>query len=1060
MMSAKELVNNLSITEKIEIYNWLYEDLAGKGIGGGTELAHVNKTEMAVLRAMGGSGTINPNTNLIQFMDDDPPPPPPSVTTTTQTSEFPSELRPFVQDIFEKSQAIQEQRQEEGFSPELTQRLAAFTPEQQASFTGIEEVVGQSRPLFDEATALSRGAARAATDPEEVAALMNPFLRNVTDIEKREAQRAADVQRQQLDARAAQAGAFGGSRAAILEAERQRNLNQQLGDIEARGRLAAFQDAQNRLQQQFGREAGTAAQLGALGSAIPAQTFKELGALSGIGAAKQQQAQRALDIATQQAREEFGFPMRTLQDFSAILRGFPLPATKDVTQKTFSPAQPLATQLLGVGTGLAGLAGAAGAFKKAGGRVGGPSPVRLKHGGYIKLAAGGGLSQLMRGKLPSNRVRMGKTAYQDVGISEEAMRQLSTDFNLFLYGPNPVKLDADDPSTFASRPPPPSEFELATFTEQMKSKYGDEAVELVLKTLKFPNLSLGSGKNPGEIAIKAVSEAASLKEEPSVLQKAFAALKPEFGPSSVSAQVPISESQLLAQHRDRNRATPPAAVDEIDMTTAFTAGVSPDVSPPNLMSAASPAAESINPLTAFGGAPVSPPNLMSASSPAVPFSFDDVSGQKIDVSDAFVRQRMGERILRKSFLKPELHPDKDPLAVEKRKEEAFNQRKALEARKLLSAQQSGGLGGEFSGLQTAEELAKKQTAKSQIASMDATSETAPPLASIDNTTDPAGKTPAAKKAEPDGGLAMDGAEVSLLTGEIKDPAKVAALQVDYDQQIADIKNKDYSADIKKMIGDAPTYEKGEEPDFAARKWLALANFGAGLLASGGGKTLAQSIGEAAKPALKELADIGKEERKIKKELRQERNAQKRADYQDDLQRFNLQRQLRSDDLDAIKMVTDISHKEQQLKISRKNAESARSTAIANAGLQRLKTDTLIFDNFMKQKGYRTLDEVRKELDSYKQSFIKSQLSIAKASAMPYSADKIISEANRMYAAEAPNLINRAVGNTMRTDDEGNVIPYTREELVQRLAPLGATKPAGGGQGTLLGTVKGGARVFK
>jgi hypothetical protein len=281
----------------------------------------------------------------------------------------------------------------------------------------------------------------------------------------------------------------------------------------------------------------------------------------------------------------------------------------------------------------------------------------------------------------------------------------------------------------------------------------------------------------------------------------------------------------------------------------------------------------------------------------------------------------------------------------------------------------------------------------------------------------------------------------LTSEEPKNPAEVAAAQKNYDQQIADIKNKDYSADIKDMIGDAPTYEKGEEPDFAARKWLALANFGAGILASGGGKTLAQSIGEAAKPALKELVDIGKEERKIKKELRQERNAQKRADYQDDLQRFNLQRQLRSDDLDAIKMVANISQKEEQLQISRKNAESARATAMASAGLQRLKTDTLVFDNFMRQKGFRTLDEVRKELDSYKQSFIKSQLAIAKAQVTPYSADKIISEANKMFNAEAPNLINRAVGNTMRTDDKGNVIPYTREELMQRLAPLGATKPA-------------------
>ena len=307
------------------------------------------------------------------------PPPPPSSVQQTTTSEFPTELRPFISDIFEKGQAIQEQRQEEGFQPELTQQLAGFTPEQETSFTEIANIQGQTQPLFEEATALSRGATRAATDPAEVAALMNPFLRNVTDIEKREARRIADVEEQQLAAQAAQAGAYGGSRAAVLEAERQRNLNQQLGDIEARGRLAAFQDAQARLQNQFGREAAGAAQLSALGTAIPAQTFKELGALSGIGAAEQQQTQRALDIATQQAREEYGFPMQTLQDFQSILRGFPLPATTNVSRQTFSPAQPLSTQLLGLGTGLAGLAGAAGAFKKAGGLVG--APVAMKNGG-------------------------------------------------------------------------------------------------------------------------------------------------------------------------------------------------------------------------------------------------------------------------------------------------------------------------------------------------------------------------------------------------------------------------------------------------------------------------------------------------------------------------------------------------------------------------------------------------------------------------------------------------------------------------------------------------------
>ena len=72
-MDLVKNIDNLSIAEKISLYNCLYEDLAGKGTEGDTELAHVNKDEMAVLRSMGGSGTINPETNLIQFGGSDNP---------------------------------------------------------------------------------------------------------------------------------------------------------------------------------------------------------------------------------------------------------------------------------------------------------------------------------------------------------------------------------------------------------------------------------------------------------------------------------------------------------------------------------------------------------------------------------------------------------------------------------------------------------------------------------------------------------------------------------------------------------------------------------------------------------------------------------------------------------------------------------------------------------------------------------------------------------------------------------------------------------------------------
>jgi hypothetical protein len=89
MIETKHIIAELSVQEKIFLYNALYEDLANKGIDGDTELAHVNKAEMDVLRAMGGSGTINPNTGLIQFGGGgSPPPPPPSHRQLVKLQNF------------------------------------------------------------------------------------------------------------------------------------------------------------------------------------------------------------------------------------------------------------------------------------------------------------------------------------------------------------------------------------------------------------------------------------------------------------------------------------------------------------------------------------------------------------------------------------------------------------------------------------------------------------------------------------------------------------------------------------------------------------------------------------------------------------------------------------------------------------------------------------------------------------------------------------------------------------------------------------------------------------
>ena len=86
---------------------------------------------------------------------------------------------------------------------------------------------------------------------------MNPYQQLVTDVEKREVQRAADIQENQIASQAAQSGGLGGYREAIMLSEQDRNLQQQLGDIQSRGDQASFAQA----QQAF--EADRAARLSA-----------------------------------------------------------------------------------------------------------------------------------------------------------------------------------------------------------------------------------------------------------------------------------------------------------------------------------------------------------------------------------------------------------------------------------------------------------------------------------------------------------------------------------------------------------------------------------------------------------------------------------------------------------------------------------------------------------------------------------------------------------------------------------------------------------------------------
>lgn len=79
---------------------------------------------------------------------------------------------------------------------------------------------------------------------------MNPYLQAALDPQIAEVRRQEAITQSQDAGRAAQAGAFGGSRSFIMDAERARNTGQQIADITGKGYASAFDTA----QQQFNTE--------------------------------------------------------------------------------------------------------------------------------------------------------------------------------------------------------------------------------------------------------------------------------------------------------------------------------------------------------------------------------------------------------------------------------------------------------------------------------------------------------------------------------------------------------------------------------------------------------------------------------------------------------------------------------------------------------------------------------------------------------------------------------------------------------------------------------------
>ena len=173
---------------------------------------------------------------------------------------------------------------------------------------------GQFQPGYQAGQLGATFEAGSLAAPGAIEQYMSPYQRMVTDVEKQAAVRASQMQAGQEGAAAARAGARGGTRSALIEAERQKGLSQQLAGIEARGAQSAFEQAQRafeadraaRLQAgQFGIQA-----FGAQEAARQRQAEIQFGAQQASEQARQEAARMGMTAqqqneAARQAAEEF-----------------------------------------------------------------------------------------------------------------------------------------------------------------------------------------------------------------------------------------------------------------------------------------------------------------------------------------------------------------------------------------------------------------------------------------------------------------------------------------------------------------------------------------------------------------------------------------------------------------------------------------------------------------------------------------------------------------------------------------------------------------------------------
>lgn len=310
-------------------------------------------------------------------------------TNTTYTQAIPPELMPYATKALGYSEKL-------AYDKPLGQQYggqmsAGINPLQQQAIGNIQGM--QPSQYLGQGAALAGMAGTSQFTGDTAQQYMNPYTSTMQQAAVRDYARNLPG----MSAGAARAGGLGGTRSALLQSEGQRNLQNQLQDINAK----AYESGRNQFNTQNQNMLAAAGQLGQFGAQDYTQNMGINQQLMGYGTQLQGMEQNKINADYQKWVNEQMEPYQRLNFMSSMIRGTPV---QNLGSAMYQPPPSMGSQMLGAGMGLYGLSQAS---KNA--REGGSTE-------DIKGYAGGGIVSLAKG---------GSTSIEKMGAIDASTKQLS-----------------------------------------------------------------------------------------------------------------------------------------------------------------------------------------------------------------------------------------------------------------------------------------------------------------------------------------------------------------------------------------------------------------------------------------------------------------------------------------------------------------------------------------------------------------------------------------------------------------------------------------------------------